>query len=542
MNKAFDSFLWKDYPDPSTPLGQSLLNRVNGAVDEIDNRVIAHDIEKFDKTDAQSMVQNVVLDEDNGILTVTYKNGSVTTYNSLLGKISLDIDFNPETQKIIVYKKDGTSKEVDLSAFITQYEFVDSETINIQTLSDGKVKAIVKDGSIKEKHLNPNYLGNIQVEVAKAEASKNSAAQSAQDAAESAEEARGYAEQSQEIYENMQQSGTVTGVKGNAESVFRGGNVNITPKNIGSPSNEYIAEHFVPDYVSYHEGIIESKGWYRIAQASGDNYGHSCVVSIKRGYNSPSPEYQKFQVMDSYQSQKIVPIASFTGSDGTHMFTKVRKVWNAVNGASYIEIYQDRNSATNTVSVTVEDAIGRYNNNWKAIASTKTEETVSGVTVLASLDLPANFDPTYLVMKDGSNASGSWGINITGNATTATKSTQDGNGKIISTTYAKRKSEYIGVLSSVGSTLSIGNYDNVYTEFLIIAAGSSKPLEFHTIPIFELEETISKSGGYFNSFTILSYTIGQNGLLKLIVSNFANRSYEFLYSSYGGVDVYIYAR
>ncbi|MBD5553855.1 MAG: hypothetical protein HDQ95_00510, partial [Roseburia sp.] len=73
---------------------------------------------------------------------------------------------------------DGEVKEVDLSALITQYEFVDSGTIAYTVYPDGRVTSAVKEGSIEERHLRPNYLADIKVEVAKAEASKNAAATS----------------------------------------------------------------------------------------------------------------------------------------------------------------------------------------------------------------------------------------------------------------------------------------------------------------------------------------------------------------------------
>lgn len=44
--------------------------------------------------------------------------------------------------------------------------------------SAGKVSAIVKEASIQEKHLQPNYLADIKVEVAKAQASQSAAAKS----------------------------------------------------------------------------------------------------------------------------------------------------------------------------------------------------------------------------------------------------------------------------------------------------------------------------------------------------------------------------
>lgn len=178
MNKAFDNFVWEDFPSTETPVNDENLNKVNNGLDEVDNRVIIHETTKFNKAEAQTLLADVVLDEDTGILTIVRYNGSQKTYSSLLGKISVNFDFDRETQKIILYKADGTSEEIDLSAFITEYEFVDSETINMQTLPDGKVKAIVKEGSIQEKHLQPNYLADIKVEVAKAQASATAAATS----------------------------------------------------------------------------------------------------------------------------------------------------------------------------------------------------------------------------------------------------------------------------------------------------------------------------------------------------------------------------
>ena len=59
--------------------------------------------------------------------------------------------------------------------------------------SAGKVKAIVKEGSILEKHLQPNYLADVKTEVAKAEASKTAAALSETLATESASKSESYA-------------------------------------------------------------------------------------------------------------------------------------------------------------------------------------------------------------------------------------------------------------------------------------------------------------------------------------------------------------
>lgn len=201
MQKAYSRTTWENYPSDNTPLNETNLNHLEAGVDEIDNRVISLDTTKFDKTEAAGLIKSFELDTVTGIITITKYNGSVTTIDTLLEKIAVNFDFDAATQKIIITLDDGTTKEIDLSAFITQYEFLDSDTIGFTVDGAGKVTAIVKEGSIEEKHLRPNYLAEIKTEAAKAEASKTAAAESAKNAgisetnsAKSADEANTYAE------------------------------------------------------------------------------------------------------------------------------------------------------------------------------------------------------------------------------------------------------------------------------------------------------------------------------------------------------------
>lgn len=174
----------------------------------------------------------------------------------------------------------------------------------------------------------------------------------------------------------------------------------ITALAADTPSNEYISEHFVPDYVSSKISSVGKQGigWYRIAQAKYPYY-NSCVISMKRGYNSPSPEYQKIQLVNTYTNHKFVSLAAVSD---THIWTKIRETWDG--NKAYIEVYLNyvNNNADNAWLITIEDALSgdSIQNNWKSITPVKTEETVSGVTVFASLDLPANFDNTYLLNKN----------------------------------------------------------------------------------------------------------------------------------------------
>lgn len=178
MNKCYYRIVWENYPSDKTPLNEQNLNRMDASVDEIDNRIISLDSTKFDKSEAQLLVKYIEYDEDNGIFTITHYNGAKYTIDTLLEKLAINFDYDYQTQRLIIELSDGEIKYVDLSALITQYEFLDSDTVAFSVDGDGKVTAIVKEGSIEEKHLRPDYLAEIKVEVAKAQASQEAAATS----------------------------------------------------------------------------------------------------------------------------------------------------------------------------------------------------------------------------------------------------------------------------------------------------------------------------------------------------------------------------
>ncbi len=244
---------------------------------------------------------------------------------------------------------------------------------------------------------------------------------------------------------------TVLGVKGNAESTYRTGNINITPENIGAVSNEYISENFVPGYVSTVRTTVKDTGWYRIAQVQSLG-GYSCVISLKRRYNLPAPEYQKVQFLRAYTNVKFVPIASISES---HIWTKMRMTRDNADGKDYIEVYQNVNSNSNMWVVTIEDALGTVAaDHWKAMPPELTQESADGVTIVASVNLPANLDLDFYAKKDGSNVTGTWSNLTAGNAI---KATQDSNGNVIRDTYLPLSGGTVtGNLRLKGS----GNYGN----------------------------------------------------------------------------------
>ena len=179
MNKAYIRINWENYPSDATPINKVNLNRLDSATDILDDRVITLDTTKATKTEVATLVSDVTFEESTGIITITKKNGSKVTIDTQMEKIAVNFDYDPTTEQIMLTLIDGTKQYIDLSALITQYEFLDTDTVAFTIGTDGKVSAVVKEGSIEEKHLEPNYLVKIKVEAAKAETSRADAAASA---------------------------------------------------------------------------------------------------------------------------------------------------------------------------------------------------------------------------------------------------------------------------------------------------------------------------------------------------------------------------
>ena len=58
MNKAYDAINWKNEPSTSTAINETNLNKMDRAIDTIDNRVIDLDNGKVNKEEGKSLVSN----------------------------------------------------------------------------------------------------------------------------------------------------------------------------------------------------------------------------------------------------------------------------------------------------------------------------------------------------------------------------------------------------------------------------------------------------------------------------------------------------
>lgn len=182
MQKAYDDpTQWENYPSTKSPLNETNLKKLSNAVSTIDERVITHELTKFDKTDAQSCIKKIEYDKATGKFTITSVSGAKAVIDTILEKLAVNFDYDATTQQLIITLDDGTKKYVDMSALITQFEFQESDTIYFTVTVDGKVKGNVKNGSITDEMLRTDYLADITVQ---AETATQQAAASAASAAQ----------------------------------------------------------------------------------------------------------------------------------------------------------------------------------------------------------------------------------------------------------------------------------------------------------------------------------------------------------------------
>jgi hypothetical protein len=207
--KIYSREYWENFPSEKTAINRNRLNNIEGGIDAIDDRVCALDTTKVDLTKANELVKEILWDESNGTLTVVKMNGSRAAIDTKLEKLAVNFKYDPQTQQLVITLDDGTAQNVDLSSLITEYEFLDSDTIAFE-VAGGKVKAIVKNGSITEDKLQPNFLADIKVESAKATASAKSAKESEANAAKSATDAKDSADRVQEIENEINKKLTMT--------------------------------------------------------------------------------------------------------------------------------------------------------------------------------------------------------------------------------------------------------------------------------------------------------------------------------------------
>ena len=194
MNKLYKRIVWENFPSEKTALNESNLNRMDLAIDNIDNRVIEMDSTKVNKEVANNLVKTWSIDEETGIITVEHLDGSKDLFDLNIEKIPVNFELS-EDGILTMTTDDGTQYTANIGAMIPVLTFEDSDEIAVSVSGTGVNKTYlfsIKAGSVTEDKLQPNFLADVKTEVAKAQASQAAAADSASAASGSATLAESY--------------------------------------------------------------------------------------------------------------------------------------------------------------------------------------------------------------------------------------------------------------------------------------------------------------------------------------------------------------
>lgn len=177
MNKVYTRINWEDYPSENTDLDAYNLNQMDSAIDALDNRIISQDALKVDKSAINGSIADWTMDETTGIITITKYNGEKVIFDLNIEKIPVGFSMSDDGI-ITMTTEDGTQFTADIGSMIPVLTFSDSDSISVNVTGSGKNKTYsftIKNGSVTEDMLQPNYLADIKVESAKAAASAQSA-------------------------------------------------------------------------------------------------------------------------------------------------------------------------------------------------------------------------------------------------------------------------------------------------------------------------------------------------------------------------------
>lgn len=195
MNKVYARINWENYPSDSTPLNEENLNKMDHAVNELDNRIISQDASKANKAELNNLVKDWIIDETTGIITITKVNGSKALFDLNIEKIPASFSLS-DNGILTMTTEDGSVFTADIGSMIPVLSFQDSDEIAVSVEGIGINKTYsfsIKTGSVTEDKLQPDFLADIKVETAKVQADSQAAARSALDANNQAILSKSYA-------------------------------------------------------------------------------------------------------------------------------------------------------------------------------------------------------------------------------------------------------------------------------------------------------------------------------------------------------------
>ena len=147
------------------------------------------------------------------------------------------------------------------------------------------------------------------------------------------------------------------------------------------------------------KSVVTQSGWYRIAEFKpSGNYikdlingvgSNSCKLNIRTNHADGSSERYMFDINSVARNQTITSLRSSISKN--QFLKKIR--YTCDSDTAYLEVYVENSTEQSyAIRCTITEANGVYYT-WKTITPTLTEETVEGVTVTTTYDIPVNVNP-----------------------------------------------------------------------------------------------------------------------------------------------------
>lgn len=246
-NKIYALINWKNRPSTATALGATNLNKMDVAINTLDNRVIQLQAGKLGIDVANLMVSSWVMDMKTYKITVTQLNGTVKEYDLNLERIPLKTELSPEGILKFTYA-DGTSDSVNIADLIKDTVYDASDTITFEKKFEGNayhVTASIKNGSIEERHLNIPLIQDIRDNANVAQTAANSSLTYSMDSKRWAvgdSSYEGSEIDNSKYYKEQSEAAKIAAEKARDEAQAATGNVIMAPGTlgVGKPDNQTI--------------------------------------------------------------------------------------------------------------------------------------------------------------------------------------------------------------------------------------------------------------------------------------------------------------
>ncbi|MDR2022120.1 MAG: hypothetical protein LBQ71_02440 [Hungatella sp.] len=141
---------WQNLPSQKTAVNRTNLIHAENGIKEADNRIVQLDAKKAEQSLVNTMVKDVSMDTNTGVMTVTLLNGTTKTYDLDIEKVVVNFDITDD-DKLVLTLADGTQKIIDLTRFV--YSVDSTPTISMKILNR-TITAEIVDGSVTMEKLD----------------------------------------------------------------------------------------------------------------------------------------------------------------------------------------------------------------------------------------------------------------------------------------------------------------------------------------------------------------------------------------------------